>query len=654
MHEQRKHTSNTDSRIGLIAGSGQFPLLFAHASRQANVQVVAVGFEGETDSALRKYVAELHMLKLGQLNKLIRTFHSAGITRAAMVGAINKAKLYTRIRPDWRAVKFMNRLRNKKDDFLLRALAEELETEGIHIEPSTIFLPELIAPEGILTRRKPNRREYADIEFGWDIAKRIGTLDIGQCLVVRNQAVLAVEGIDGTDATILRGGRLCREGAVIVKVSKPHQDLRFDVPAVGFDTIETMKRVRARVLVIEAGKTLIFDHGKMIDAANEAGITILAREDQNEAELEETLPERAERNSENPAIKRIEIVRHTAKESPLLVRRHKPDALRVGVVGVGYLGRFHAQKYARLPEANMVAVVDINEAQAKNVADSVDTEALQDYRDLFGKVDAVSIVTPTHSHYEIAKDFLERGVHVLLEKPMTETLEQADRLIALAQQNGCILQIGHLERFNSAYKAVYPRLKNPVFMEAHRLALFNERGLEVDVILDLMIHDIDIVLDIVKAPLRHVRVAGVSVLTSLPDIANVRLEFDDGSIANLTASRISLKNLRKLRIFHENCYMVADLANKHAYAMYRENEQDDSGFPQISIEELEVEGTDALEEEIISFLEAIRGGQEPVVDGQSGRRALAVALDISNKINEQMRRNGIIPHEYYQNFSECR
>ncbi|MDY0039085.1 MAG: UDP-2,3-diacylglucosamine diphosphatase LpxI, partial [Desulforhabdus sp.] len=185
MHEQRKRTSETDSRIGLIAGSGQFPLLFAHASRQADVQVIAVGFEGETDSALSKYVDELHMLKLGQLNKLIRTFHSAGITRAAMAGAINKAKLYTRIRPDWRAVKFMNRLRNKKDDFLLRALAEELETEGIRIESSTIFLPELIAPEGVLTRRKPNRREHADIDFGWEIAKKIGTLDIGQCLVVR-------------------------------------------------------------------------------------------------------------------------------------------------------------------------------------------------------------------------------------------------------------------------------------------------------------------------------------------------------------------------------------------------------------------------------------------------------------------------------------
>lgn len=648
MSDKKSQAHKSLSRIGLIAGGGQFPLLFAHASRQANVEVVAIGFEGETDPALAKYVAELHMLKLGQLNKLIRTFQAADITRAAMVGAINKAKLYTRIRPDWRAVKFMNKLRNKKDDFLLRALAEELETEGIHIEPSTIFLPDLIAPVGILTRRKPNRREETDIEFGWEIAKKIGGLDIGQCLVVKNQAVLAVEGIDGTDATIIRGGRLCREGAVVIKVSKPNQDLRFDVPAVGFDTIETMKRVRARLLVIEAGKTLIFDRGKMIDAANEAGITILAQTDQDKIEVSPP----SEKYQDRIILKRPEPI--CAKESPVLVRRHKADSVRVGVVGVGYLGRFHAQKYARLPEANMVAVVDINQAQATSVAKTVKTEALTDYRSLFGKVDAVSIVTPTSSHYAIAKDFLERGVHVLLEKPMTKTLEEADHLNELAQENGCILQIGHLERFNAAFRAIQPRIKPPAFMEAHRLALFNDRGLEVDVILDLMIHDIEILLHIVQAPVTQVRVAGVTVLTSLPDIANVRLEFADGSIANLTASRISLKNLRKLRIFQENCYMVADFANKQAYAMYRENEPDESGFPQISIEEFEIFATDALEEEIISFLYAIRHGFRPVVDGQAGRRALAVALEISKKINEQMHKNGIVPHEYYQNFSECR
>ena len=270
-------SDNRIMEVGLIAGSGQFPLLFAHAARQASVRVLAVGFDGETNPSLSKYVDEFHMLKLGQLSRLIATFKKAGITQAAMAGAIDKTRLYAKIRPDWRAVRFMGRLMNKKDDSLLRALADELESEGIHVQPSTIFLPELLAPEGILTRRKPNRREQADIAFGWTLAKEIGRLDIGQCLVVKHQAVLAVEGIDGTDATIMRGGRLCREGAVVVKVSKPLQDLRFDVPAAGSDTIETMKRVNARVLVLEAGKTVIFDREKMIDMADSAGISILVQ-----------------------------------------------------------------------------------------------------------------------------------------------------------------------------------------------------------------------------------------------------------------------------------------------------------------------------------------------------------------------------------------
>ncbi len=623
------------SRVGLIAGSGQFPLLFAHAASQAGVEVVAVGFEGETDPMLAKYVTEFHLLKLGQLNRLIKVFKKTGISHAAMAGAINKTKLYARIRPDWRAVKLLNRVLNKKDDFLLRALAEELESEGIYIESSTLFLPSLLAPEGILTRRKPNRRELADISFGWRMAKAVGHLDIGQCMVVKNQAVLAVEGIDGTDATILRGGRLCRGGAVVVKVSKPIQDLRFDVPAVGLDTIETMKRVGARVLVVEAGKTLVFDLDRMIDVADAAGITFLVRRD------EEEISEDADSRNVAVVHPRDTIGRGEVPprkvQSAVFIRKPKPDALRVGVIGVGYLGRFHAQKYARLPEADLVAVADINEAQAKKVAAEVQTEGVSDYRRLLGRVDAVSIVTPTVHHYDVAREFLAAGVHVLLEKPMTHTLEEGEQLIRLAREKGCILQVGHLERFNSSFVALYPRLRNPMFIEAHRLALFNERGLEVDVILDLMIHDIDIALHIIQSPLERIHAAGVSVLTPLPDIASVRLEFVNGAVANLTASRMSLKNMRKLRVFQEDCYLSADYANKRAYAVYKEEESDDAGYPQISVEELEIEAKDALEEEISSFLRSVRTGEKPFVDGVQGLRALAVALDISHQIEEQMR-----------------
>jgi DUF1009 family protein/predicted dehydrogenase len=637
------------TRVGLIAGSGQFPLLFAHAARQASVRVLAVGFDGETDPALSKYVDEFHMLKLGQLNRLIKTFRKAGITHAAMAGAINKTRLYTRIRPDWRAVRFLNRLRNKKDDSLLRALADELESEGISIQPSTIFVPDLLAPEGILTRRKPNRREQSDIAFGWAIAKAIGRLDIGQCLIVKNQAVLAVEGIDGTDATILRGGRLCREGAVVIKVSKPIQDLRFDVPAVGSDTIESMKRANARVLVVEAGRTLMFDRDKMIDAADSAGISILVQTDGSLASESQDLDALAalSLHDVNGGLTTGIAVRSDKSEgrSAILIRSPRTDAVRVAVIGVGYLGRFHAQKYARLPEADLVSIVDVDPSRAQRVAEEVGTKAVADYRALIGKVEAVSIVTPTPQHFAMAKEFLEAGVNVLLEKPMTRTLEEADELIRIAKEHGSILQVGHLERFNSAFTAIRHRLHNPMFVEAHRLALFNERGLEVDVILDLMIHDIDIALHVINAPIRSLHASGISVLSHLPDIASARLEFENGAVANLTASRISIKNMRKIRIFQENCYFSADYAKKRSYAVYKESEADEDGYPELSMEEFEIIEKDSLEEEVSSFLRSVQTGRAPEVDGMQGRLALDVALGISRQIEEQMRAKCVIPEK---------
>jgi DUF1009 family protein/predicted dehydrogenase len=628
-------------KIGLIAGSGQFPLLFAHAAAQAGLQVVAVGFQGETDNALAKYVEEFHLLKLGQLNRLIRAFQKAGITQAVMAGAINKTRIYTRIRPDWRAVKLLNRLRNRKDDSILRAIAEELELEGIRIEDSTILLPTLLAPEGILTRRKPNRREEDDIAFGWQLAKSLGHLDVGQCLVVRDQSVLAVEGIDGTDATIVRGGHLCHEGAVVIKVSKPTQDLRFDVPAVGLETVATMRRVKAKVLVIESEKTIIFDQEGMIDAADASGISIVVRKDELRAAQKQTIAPALIAEADKP----IELTEHADSiGSPgILLRRARRDAVRVGVVGVGYLGGFHSQKYARLPEARLVAVADLDEVRANTIAGQLQTEHTTNYRELIGRVDAVSIATPTALHYAIARDFLEAGVHVLLEKPMTQTIDEADHLIALAERKGCILQIGHLERFNSAFCAIRPHLRNPMFVEADRLALFNERGLDVDVVLDLMIHDLDIVLHIIGFPLKNVHASGIAVLTTRPDIASVRMEFSNGAVANLTASRISTKNMRKLRVFQENSYLVADFAERRAYAVYREEEPDEDGYPQVSMEDLEIEERDALEEEIFTFLNAVKSGTAPAVDGAQGRQALAVALEISSQIERQMRKGWQVP-----------
>ena len=615
-------------RIGLIAGSGQFPKLFIQGAREAGYEVVTVGFEGETEPELAALSDQFYWLKLGQLSKLVQTFKNAGVQRAAMTGAINKTRMYSKIRPDWRAFKLLRKLHNKKDDSLLRALAEELESDGIRIEPSTLFLPTLLAAAGTYTRRRLSHSESRDIEFGWHLAREIGRLDIGQCLVVKDQAVLAVEGIDGTDATIRRGGGLCHGGAIVLKLSKPSQDLRFDVPAVGLQTIDAMRAVKARVLVIEAGKTLLFDRERMIQEADLAGITIFARGDEPAAA--------GQAGAAAPAAPAV-IAAPTTVSAQLSGPHPKPGAIRVAVIGVGYLGRLHAQKYAHLADADLVGVVDIDPERARRVAESVGTHWTTDCDRIMDQVQAVSVVTPTPSHCAVARRFLDRGIHVLLEKPMTVTLEEADELAALARSSGCVLQVGHLERFNPAFSRIFPEITRPMFIEAHRLAPFNERGLEVDVILDLMIHDIDIVLTAMGSMPAEIHASGVPVLTRLPDIANARLDFANGATANLTASRISLKSMRRMRIFQDNCYLVADFGKKRAFAFRKENEIDDTGYPEISAQELEVEQRDALEDELAAFLGAVRSGTEPRVSAADGRKALAVALEISRQIKDKIR-----------------
>jgi DUF1009 family protein len=260
--------------IGLIAGKGQFPLLFAQAARQQGVAVIAVAHRGETDPALESLVHELHWIYVGQLGKIIRIFKAAGVGRAVMAGGISRGRLFKEFRPDWRALSVVRRAGAGKDDRLLRAVAAEMEQEGIVIAPSTLFLDNLMATAGKLSRRAPNPEELQDMELGVQVAKELGRLDIGQCVVVRRQVVVALETIEGTDETIRRGGVLAGPGAVVVKVSKPGQDLRFDVPAVGLDTLKTMREVKAAVLAIEAGKTLIFNRDEMQEIADQAKIAV--------------------------------------------------------------------------------------------------------------------------------------------------------------------------------------------------------------------------------------------------------------------------------------------------------------------------------------------------------------------------------------------
>lgn len=308
--------------------------------------------------------------------------------------------------------------------------------------------------------------------------------------------------------------------------------------------------------------------------------------------------------------------------------------LRVGVVGIGYLGKFHAEKYASIREAQIVGLVDILPERAKALADKLGTEAFSSHRSLLGKVDAVSVVVPTDHHYQVAKDFLRAGCDVLVEKPITSTLEQADELITMARKHGRILQVGHLERFNPAIPAAREKIRAPLFIESHRLTPFRGRGTEVDVVLDLMIHDLDIILSFVRSSVRNIHAVGVPVLTDKVDIANTRLEFEGGCVANITASRISFEDQRRIRVFQPDTYLTLDYASKEITLFHRVFNPESQRF-QIAAEHIEAEPGDALEKEIRSFISSCLTRTGPEVSGEDARNALSVAL----RINEQIQAN---------------
>jgi DUF1009 family protein len=264
-------------KIGLIAGNGQFPLAFARAAKQKGMHVIAVAHEDETMPELADFVDGIFWVKVGQLGKLIKIFQEQAVSDVLMAGGIKKTRLFGGGLPDLRGMALLARMIHKKDDSLLRAVAEELESEGITVRESTLYLDNLLAQPGVMTRRNPTREEQLDIEFGWQMAKEVGRLDIGQTIVVKDQAVLAVEAIEGTDEAIRRGGRLCGKGAVVVKICKPHQDLRFDLPAIGIQTVKSMQDVKAVCLAVEAGKTIVLDREDVLSEADRAGIAIVAR-----------------------------------------------------------------------------------------------------------------------------------------------------------------------------------------------------------------------------------------------------------------------------------------------------------------------------------------------------------------------------------------
>jgi hypothetical protein len=262
-------------RIGLIAGGGQFPLLFSKRALEKDFAVYAAAYVKEANQDLENHVCDIEWVHLGQVRRLIRFFQKNQITQAVMMGSIRKTRMFSDVRPDMKAISMMVEMKSTHDDGLLRMFASTLEKEGIRILSSTFLLPELLAPEGVWTKRKPSRTERADMEIGWRCAKEIGRLDIGQCVVVGGGSILAVEAVEGTDAAILRGGNLGSGNAVAVKICKPDQDDRFDMPAVGPDTIMTMKKGGVRALGVESGKTIVFDRGKMISLADEMEISII-------------------------------------------------------------------------------------------------------------------------------------------------------------------------------------------------------------------------------------------------------------------------------------------------------------------------------------------------------------------------------------------
>ena len=310
------------------------------------------------------------------------------------------------------------------------------------------------------------------------------------------------------------------------------------------------------------------------------------------------------------------------------------EKLKVGVVGVGYFGQFHAEKYSKIKEVELVGLVDADPPRVREMAKRYRTQPFEHYFDLFKKVQAVSIAVPTPFHYSLTKDFFLQGIDVLLEKPISTTLEEADEMIALAESRNLVFQLGHLERFNGALSGLEGRVRDPRFIESHRLGPFTGRGAEVDVVLDLMIHDIDILLNLVSSKVKQLQAVGVSILTQYPDIANARIEFENGCAASLTASRVSTDRVRKTRIFQPDGILSIDYLSQELFFSKKGVSSEEEKMPEMAIAQIPVQKTDLLEAEIRSFLQSVRNRNNPRVSGLDGRRALDLALQIIQKIDD--------------------
>jgi predicted dehydrogenase len=302
-------------------------------------------------------------------------------------------------------------------------------------------------------------------------------------------------------------------------------------------------------------------------------------------------------------------------------------AIKVAVIGVGKLGLRHAEVYTKLHGVELAGVCDLIEHRAKEAAHRFKTRAHTDYRELLKNVQAASIVVPSEHHYAISRDFLGHHVHLLIEKPIATTLEEADKLLALAEEKKLILQVGHIERFNSAVRAAKHVIKTPRFIECHRLGPYDPRVKDTGVTLDLMIHDIDIILDLVRSPVKHVDSVGAYILSKTEDIANARIRFMNNTVVDLTASRVTKDIQRKIRVFQDDAYISLDYVTQEAQIYTRENGH-------IHHKKIDITKSDSLKEELSDFIDCVRTGRQPVVSGREGRDALALALQISQQIKD--------------------
>jgi predicted dehydrogenase len=314
------------------------------------------------------------------------------------------------------------------------------------------------------------------------------------------------------------------------------------------------------------------------------------------------------------------------------------DRIRTAVVGAGYFGRFHANHYAKNPRAELVAVIDTDETRAGVVAAEFGGEASADYRSLIGRIDAASVAVPTPLHYDIARALMEAGIHVLIEKPITDSVSTASALTELAEERSVVLQVGHIERFSSAYRTLAEAIDGPLYFESYRIAPWKTRGVEVDVILDLMIHDIDMIIGLVGSRVESVDAVGTPVLGQRIDLANARITFESGCVANVTASRVSYKTERRMRVFARNHYLNCDLGEGKIFGYRLRGNPMTEGLAAIVTETFEIPKEDSLANEIDAFLDCIATGRKPLVDGRAGSEALRVASMINDSIENHLRK----------------